>query len=320
MFLPNDITLRAGDSGDYVSELQRRLAQRDLLAEGNINGSFDGPTTEAVTQFQSINGLRSDGIAGPKTLRLLISIGASGDAGDASGSSENAEEEAQEYGQDPERADALAMQEEGEQEKLANEAVWGYGGAEAEIAADVQNAEGQQQLSDLNRYNQQHLQTEHQMAALDEQQQQEQALQETPEQLTINQQEMKAQTVADDLKEPPPQHDAETKAMLEDGQSKAPLPQEPSAQAASQAPELPPEPTPQPNIETQVDIAPPRDPALVRTEAQLDAPSAQESQSEGQKLDARGVKDRGTVPESELGGLSPEQSPTISREQEIAKG
>ena len=317
MFLPNDITLRAGDSGDYVSELQRRLAQRDLLGEGNINGSFDGPTTEAVTQFQSINGLRSDGVAGPATLRLLISIGGSSDTGDASSSSENAEEEAQAYGQDPERADALAMQAEGEQEKLSNEAVWGYGGAEADIAPDIQNAEGQQQLSDLDRYNQQHLQTEHQMAAIDEQQQQHQ---EGPEQLTISQQEMKAQTVADDLQQQPPQHDTETKAMLEDGQSNAPLPQEPSALAASQAPQLPPEPAAQANIETQVTIAPPRDPALVRTEAQLDAPSAQESQSEGQKLDARGVKDRGTVPESELGGLSPEQSPTISREQEIAKG
>jgi peptidoglycan hydrolase-like protein with peptidoglycan-binding domain len=318
MFLPNDITLRPGDSGDHVAELQRRLAQRDLLGESNVNGSYDGPTTQAVMQFQSINGLRSDGVAGPQTLRLLISIGAS-DEGDAGGSATSEEEEKQAYGHDPERADALAMQAEGEQEKLANEAVWGYGGAEVEAASDVQTAQGQQQLSDLDRYNQQHLQGEQQMAAIDEAQAQQAQASQGPEQLKIDQQEMKAQTVADDLKERPQLHDAETKGALEDGPDHPPLPQEPSAQAASQAPQLPPEPAAQPNIETKVAIAPPRDPALARTEAQLDAPSAQESQSEGKKLDARGVKDRGTIPESELGGLSPEQSPTISREQEIAK-
>ena len=71
MFLPSNITLQFGDSGDFVTELQRRLAMVHCFNESMINGFYDGTTVNAVTLFQSQCGLRADGIAGPETLRRL---------------------------------------------------------------------------------------------------------------------------------------------------------------------------------------------------------------------------------------------------------
>ncbi|MFZ4541937.1 MAG: peptidoglycan-binding domain-containing protein [Rickettsiales bacterium] len=71
MFLPTNITLKLGDSGDFVTELQRRLSRVDCFNESAISGSFDGPTVNGVSQFQSLHGIRADGIAGPETLRRL---------------------------------------------------------------------------------------------------------------------------------------------------------------------------------------------------------------------------------------------------------
>lgn len=75
MFLPNSITLKPGDSGDYVTELQRRLMQRDLLSAIDLTGFYDGNTTNAIKAFQSTNGIEADGIAGPDTLARLINLG-----------------------------------------------------------------------------------------------------------------------------------------------------------------------------------------------------------------------------------------------------
>lgn len=83
MFLPSNITLKFGDSGDFVSELQRRLSVANCFDEAGINGFYDGVTVNGVSQFQSISGIRADGIAGPETLRRLNGA----IAGDYSGSS-----------------------------------------------------------------------------------------------------------------------------------------------------------------------------------------------------------------------------------------
>lgn len=112
MFLPSNITLEPGDSGDYVTELQRRLAQRDLLTEGNINGIYDGITTQAVKGFQSLCGLAIDGIAGPETLRRLATFGASssGDSGGAADDSATQEDEQAKWKTEQERQFLLAQQ------------------------------------------------------------------------------------------------------------------------------------------------------------------------------------------------------------------
>ena len=92
MFLPSNITLQFGDSGDFVSELQRRLAVVRCFNESMVNGFYDGPTVNGVTLFQSQCGLRADGIAGPETLRRLNSS-ISGDTSSSSGDSNKEEEE-----------------------------------------------------------------------------------------------------------------------------------------------------------------------------------------------------------------------------------
>lgn len=92
MFLPSTITLKPGDSGDFVAELQRRLATVDCFSHDAINGFYDGMTTNAVSTFQSRHGLSVDGIAGPETLRRLNGV-ISGDTSSTT-SSNQAEEEA----------------------------------------------------------------------------------------------------------------------------------------------------------------------------------------------------------------------------------
>ncbi|PZP83807.1 MAG: hypothetical protein DI582_10300 [Azospirillum brasilense] len=91
MFLPSNITLKFGDSGDFVSELQRRLAMVNCFSEDQVNGFYDGTTVNAVTHFQAMNGLHADGVAGPETLRRLNGV----IAGDSGGSKPTAQEEEQ---------------------------------------------------------------------------------------------------------------------------------------------------------------------------------------------------------------------------------
>jgi hypothetical protein len=78
MFLPSNITLQFGDSGDFVTELQRRLAVVKCFSEDMVNGFFDGNTVGGVTQFQVMVGLHADGVAGPETLRRLNGVIAGG--------------------------------------------------------------------------------------------------------------------------------------------------------------------------------------------------------------------------------------------------
>jgi hypothetical protein len=94
VFLPTNITLQFGDTGDFVAELQRRLSKLDLLSEAMVNAAFDGSTVNAVKSFQSIHGLRVDGVAGPETLRRLAGV-LSGESSSSTGGDNKQEEQKQ---------------------------------------------------------------------------------------------------------------------------------------------------------------------------------------------------------------------------------
>ena len=95
MFLPSTLTLQLGDSGEFVAELQRRLHLIQLYPESAIHGQFDGVTANAVMQFQSMQGLKADGIAGPATIRRLNAVITGTTETESSGSSSSQEEEAE---------------------------------------------------------------------------------------------------------------------------------------------------------------------------------------------------------------------------------
>ena len=69
---PDLPTLKQGDSGDAVRQLQQRLQSRGFYP-GAINGNFDTATRNAVIAFQRSQGLQQDGVAGANTWRLLNS-------------------------------------------------------------------------------------------------------------------------------------------------------------------------------------------------------------------------------------------------------
>lgn len=73
-------TLRQGDSGPEVSELQERLLKiPDVYQDGATNGEYDATLTEAVARFQLWYGIRGDetGVYGNDTRRDLESRTAS---------------------------------------------------------------------------------------------------------------------------------------------------------------------------------------------------------------------------------------------------
>lgn len=72
-------TLRKGVNDPSVVKMQEALIALGYL-DGKADGDFGSGTQNAVIQFQAVNGLSADGIAGSKTLTLLYS----GDALDAS--------------------------------------------------------------------------------------------------------------------------------------------------------------------------------------------------------------------------------------------
>ncbi len=67
---PSTQTLRAGDRGSDVEELQRDLRRRGFNP-GPIDGIYGSQTQEAVRQFQRSRGLFPDGVAGRETLTAL---------------------------------------------------------------------------------------------------------------------------------------------------------------------------------------------------------------------------------------------------------
>lgn len=134
MFLPSNITLQFGDSGDFVMELQRRLVAVNAHTEGGINGFFDGPTVNSVSSFQSRHGLRADGVAGPETLRRLNGViaGDTGGTTSSSGSANNEEEERLRLAQQQQMTAALL-----EQQAQTPAGMLSPGAAEAEHMAAV---------------------------------------------------------------------------------------------------------------------------------------------------------------------------------------
>ncbi|MBD1865468.1 MULTISPECIES: peptidoglycan-binding protein [Trichocoleus] len=64
-----DPTLRQGDSGAAVSELQQLLNTKGINIA--VDGIFGSATRAAVVQFQQQSGLAVDGIVGPKTWQAL---------------------------------------------------------------------------------------------------------------------------------------------------------------------------------------------------------------------------------------------------------
>lgn len=63
-------TLKPGDKGDAVKNLQARLIALGYLT-GSADGEFGDNTRAAVRAFQTAAGLSSDGIAGPQTLAAV---------------------------------------------------------------------------------------------------------------------------------------------------------------------------------------------------------------------------------------------------------
>lgn len=62
--------LRRGSRGPNVIALQKRLSELGFSL-GAVDGEYGPATESAVFQFQSQNGLRADGVAGPQTLAAL---------------------------------------------------------------------------------------------------------------------------------------------------------------------------------------------------------------------------------------------------------
>lgn len=65
-------TLKNGSKGDDVKKLQKQLITLGYLT-GTADGKFGPQTEKAVTNFQKINGLTADGLAGTGTLTKLYS-------------------------------------------------------------------------------------------------------------------------------------------------------------------------------------------------------------------------------------------------------
>jgi hypothetical protein len=68
--LPGGETLKRGDSGAEVTQLQKALAALGF-AVGTPDGKFGAATEAAVIDFQQSNDLTPDGLVGSDTVRLL---------------------------------------------------------------------------------------------------------------------------------------------------------------------------------------------------------------------------------------------------------
>ncbi len=73
-------TLRVGDRGETVKQIQQRLKNWGYYS-GSVDGVFGAQTEQAVKKFQRANGLTADGIIGPLTaakIGIPLSGGSSG--------------------------------------------------------------------------------------------------------------------------------------------------------------------------------------------------------------------------------------------------
>ncbi len=81
----NPNTLQSGDSGSKVTQLQNALKLLGFYT-GGVDGKFGSGTKKAVMQFQRVNSLTVDGLAGTQTQKLLYSQVDSGVSGGSSSS------------------------------------------------------------------------------------------------------------------------------------------------------------------------------------------------------------------------------------------
>ena len=68
-------TVKYGDSGELVAQIQTRLAELGFY-NAKVSGGYYKVTKAAVKAFQSHNGLNADGIAGRDTQEMLFSSAA----------------------------------------------------------------------------------------------------------------------------------------------------------------------------------------------------------------------------------------------------
>jgi N-acetylmuramoyl-L-alanine amidase len=66
---------RLGDEGTAIRDIQDRLAALGFESAGDLRGSFQEQTAQAVVSFQKAKGLDGDGIVGPETWRALYEAG-----------------------------------------------------------------------------------------------------------------------------------------------------------------------------------------------------------------------------------------------------
>ncbi len=64
------IVQQVGDKGYDVKQLQKKLKAKNLY-KGEIDGSYDEELKKSVEQYQQQNRIKSDGVAGPRTLKKL---------------------------------------------------------------------------------------------------------------------------------------------------------------------------------------------------------------------------------------------------------
>src|SRR5919106_530709 len=68
-------TIRSGDRGDHVRDVQRRLVALGFHVEAGELGSFGDSTQSSVRTFQQERGLLVDGLVGAQTWRELVEAG-----------------------------------------------------------------------------------------------------------------------------------------------------------------------------------------------------------------------------------------------------
>lgn len=76
---PSSGALRNGSTGQNVRNLQQKLKNLGYYS-GSVDGDFGDGTESALREFQRVNGLSVDGVAGSRTLSALNSSNAKGKA------------------------------------------------------------------------------------------------------------------------------------------------------------------------------------------------------------------------------------------------